>query len=133
MGNLAIEQRRQPVAASQPVEQFVGSDFAAGSHVSVPIRELLERALPNDLVLVGLKRAEAALIQCKCVGASEQAASAWAFPLSVLLLKVPGLQLGAVPAKVFRRHPMEGSESGHAQPRENLRRDLVKKPGPSAK
>src|SRR5207249_8871428 len=67
------------------------------------------------------------------VGAAQQRAAPRAFPFSVFLLELPRLELVATPPKIFRGDAMQSREGRDAKARENLWRNLIKKPGPASK
>src|SRR4051812_47741691 len=101
MRNLAVEQRCQAMAAGNAIEECVRRKVLAGIPPSIPFRELIQRAAPNNLFLLVLDFAETILIERKCIGTAQQCPPARPFPFAILLFQLPRFQLPAAPAKIL--------------------------------
>ncbi len=115
--------------AGKAVKEIIRGNPLLNSQ-SRPFGELLQRALPDNLVFRPLNCAQAGFVERKSVSALEQRPSPRAFPFSVFLLEFPRFELHRTPAKILRSNATKGGENRHAKAGQNLRRNIVKKPGP---
>src|SRR5688572_789638 len=83
--------------------------------------------------IMSLDGPEPGVAQGVGIGAFEQGAAAGAFPFAVLLLEFPWLQVHRAPAKIFRRHAMQGGKRRNTEARQDIRRNLVEEPSPAPK
>src|SRR6185295_14799032 len=77
---------------------------------SGPLGELIQAALPDDLLFLVFNAAESSFVKCKRVRASQQGASARPFPFSIILFQLPRFEMRAPPPEIFRRDAMKRGE-----------------------
>src|SRR3954452_9168562 len=100
MSHLAIQQRRQAVAAGQAVKKFVRSQRLLAVARSAPTREVWQRAAPHHLLFLVFHLTQSVFVQRVSIRAPEQGAPARTLPLAVFLFHFPRFELAASPAKI---------------------------------
>src|SRR5260370_12052590 len=132
MSDFPGQERCQPVTAGQSIKKIIGRNVLVDRSARIPIREILQGALPNHLIFLLINVAQAIFIKRERIGAPQQSTSARPFPFSIFLFQFPGFELSATPPKMFRRDTANPRERRTPQPPQALPRALLKKPCPTA-
>src|SRR5882724_3891450 len=115
MGDFSGQEGCQSMTAGQSIKKIIGGNVLVDRSTRIPIRKILQCALPNHLIFLLINGAQAIFIKRERIGAPQQRASARAFPFSVFLLEFPRFELSATPAEVFRGDAAESGEGRYPQ------------------